>query len=244
MTFLDLTNLLVTLFTSHMTVWTGSFHLFLLCILGFFVLPFSQIASTSRPWPDQQVACFPSKNRIALPRRHHTSLPFFSKKENMGCGFDFSFLLQTSCPESNISTSFMDFDTFQIIKAQIQQSKFKFKSHKFYIKLYINYHIRGQNLRSPFPLKLPLCLLPSSQRLQPCQPSFLIVCLCVCWQNEGDKEKQWQTIPGTLCYETEPTNVECNSLFLEWWHLFHFLPHIGNTVVSKHRRLKTISLSY
>ncbi|KAM4776198.1 mitogen-activated protein kinase kinase kinase 19 isoform 2-T2 [Cyanocitta cristata] len=78
----------------------------------------SQIASTSRAWPDQQMACFPSKNQIALPRRHHTSLPFFSKKENMGCGFDFSFLLQTSCPESNISTSFMDLDTFQIIKAQ------------------------------------------------------------------------------------------------------------------------------
>ncbi|NXB15349.1 M3K19 kinase, partial [Rhagologus leucostigma] len=51
----------------------------------------------------------------------HTSLLFFSKKESMGCGFDFSFLLQTSCPESNISTSFMDLDTFQIIKAQIQQ---------------------------------------------------------------------------------------------------------------------------
>ncbi|NXR69449.1 M3K19 kinase, partial [Rhadina sibilatrix] len=51
----------------------------------------------------------------------HTSLPFFSKKESMGCGFDFSFLLQTSCPESNISTSFMDLDTFQIMKAQIQQ---------------------------------------------------------------------------------------------------------------------------
>ncbi|NXA96480.1 M3K19 kinase, partial [Melanocharis versteri] len=51
----------------------------------------------------------------------HTSLPFFSKKENMGCGFDFSFLLQTSCPESSISTSCMDLDTFQIIKAQIQQ---------------------------------------------------------------------------------------------------------------------------
>ncbi|NXI86866.1 M3K19 kinase, partial [Rhipidura dahli] len=51
----------------------------------------------------------------------HTSLPFFSKKKNMGCGFDFSFLLQTSCPESNISASFMDLDTFQIIKAQIQQ---------------------------------------------------------------------------------------------------------------------------
>ncbi|NXB40942.1 M3K19 kinase, partial [Eulacestoma nigropectus] len=51
----------------------------------------------------------------------NTSLPFFSKKENMGCGFDFSFLLQTSCPESNISTSFMDLDTFQIIKAQLKQ---------------------------------------------------------------------------------------------------------------------------
>ncbi|NWV98307.1 M3K19 kinase, partial [Machaerirhynchus nigripectus] len=51
----------------------------------------------------------------------HTSLSFFSKKENVGCGFDFSFLLQTSCPESNISTSFMDLDTLQIIKAQIQQ---------------------------------------------------------------------------------------------------------------------------
>ncbi|NWU01938.1 M3K19 kinase, partial [Urocynchramus pylzowi] len=51
----------------------------------------------------------------------HTSLPFFSKKEDMGCGFDFSFLLQTSCPESNNSTSFMDLDTFQIIKGQIQQ---------------------------------------------------------------------------------------------------------------------------
>ncbi|NWV33864.1 M3K19 kinase, partial [Grantiella picta] len=54
-------------------------------------------------------------------RRHHTSLPFFPKEENMGCGFDFSFLLQTSCPESNISKSFMDLDTLQIIKAQIQQ---------------------------------------------------------------------------------------------------------------------------
>lgn len=128
-------------YSSHMIVWTGSFHLFLLCILVVFVLPFSQIAPTSRAWPDQQVAFLPSKNQIALPRRHHTSLPFSSKKEDVGYGFDFSFLLQTSCPESNISTSFMDVDTFQIIKAQIQQSKFNFKSHKFYIKLYIGYHI-------------------------------------------------------------------------------------------------------
>ncbi|NWS08155.1 M3K19 kinase, partial [Motacilla alba] len=51
----------------------------------------------------------------------HASLPFSSKKEDMRCGFDFSFLLQTSCPESNVSTAFVDFDTFQIIKAQIQQ---------------------------------------------------------------------------------------------------------------------------
>ncbi|NXT72149.1 M3K19 kinase, partial [Chaetops frenatus] len=54
-------------------------------------------------------------------RRHHTSLPFFSRKENTGCGFDFIFLLQTSCPESNISTSFMDLDTFQIVRTQMQQ---------------------------------------------------------------------------------------------------------------------------
>lgn len=137
--FWDLANLLIILFTSHRMVWTGSFHLFLLCILVIFVLPFSQTAPTSRARPDQQVAHFPSKNQIA--RRHHTSLPFFSKKENMGCGFDFSFLLQTSCPESNLSTSFMDLNTFQIIKAQIQQSKFNFNSHKFYIKLYIGYYI-------------------------------------------------------------------------------------------------------
>ncbi|NXF01609.1 M3K19 kinase, partial [Smithornis capensis] len=53
-------------------------------------------------------------------RRHHSSLPFFPKKEDMGCAFDFSFLLQTSCPESNIFKSFMDLDNFQIIKAQTQ----------------------------------------------------------------------------------------------------------------------------
>ncbi|KAM6398337.1 mitogen-activated protein kinase kinase kinase 19 [Pluvialis apricaria] len=81
----------------------------------------SQIAPTSRPWPDQQVACFPSKNQLTLQMRHHTSLPFFLKKEKVGHGFDFSFLLQASCPESNISESFMDLDDFQIVKAQIQQ---------------------------------------------------------------------------------------------------------------------------
>ncbi|NWY52611.1 M3K19 kinase, partial [Chionis minor] len=67
--------------------------------------------------------------------RHHTSSPFFLKKENVGCGFDFSFLLQASCPESYISKSFMDLDDFQIIKAQ--QSKFNFKSHNFYV----NFHL-------------------------------------------------------------------------------------------------------
>ncbi|NXH77343.1 M3K19 kinase, partial [Hydrobates tethys] len=53
--------------------------------------------------------------------RHDTSLPFFLKKDDIGRGFDFSFLLQASCPESNISKSFMDLDAFQIINAQIQQ---------------------------------------------------------------------------------------------------------------------------
>ncbi|XP_075367307.1 mitogen-activated protein kinase kinase kinase 19 isoform X3 [Mycteria americana] len=81
----------------------------------------SQIAPTSRLWPDQQVACFPSKKQLALQMRHDTSLPFFLKKENVGHGFDFRFLLQASCPESNISKSFMALDAFQIIKAQIQQ---------------------------------------------------------------------------------------------------------------------------
>ncbi|NXN26736.1 M3K19 kinase, partial [Nycticryphes semicollaris] len=53
--------------------------------------------------------------------RPHTSLPFFLKKENVGHGFDFSFLLQASCPQSNISKSFMDLDDIHIMKAQIQQ---------------------------------------------------------------------------------------------------------------------------
>ncbi|NXJ74018.1 M3K19 kinase, partial [Trogon melanurus] len=53
--------------------------------------------------------------------RHQTYLPFFPKKKDEGHGFDFSFLLQASCPEANISKSFMDLDAFQIIKAQIQQ---------------------------------------------------------------------------------------------------------------------------
>ncbi|XP_017934376.3 mitogen-activated protein kinase kinase kinase 19 [Manacus vitellinus] len=81
----------------------------------------SQTTSTSRPWPDQQVTSFPSKNLFAFQRRHPTSLSFFPKKDNMGYAFDFSFLLRTSCPEYNILKSFVDLDTFQIIKAQTQQ---------------------------------------------------------------------------------------------------------------------------
>ncbi|XP_009873559.1 PREDICTED: mitogen-activated protein kinase kinase kinase 19 [Apaloderma vittatum] len=81
----------------------------------------SQIAPPSRPWPDQQVAHFSRKNQLALQMRHHTYLPFFPKKKNEGHGFDFSFLLQASCPEANISKSFVDLDAFQIMKAQIQQ---------------------------------------------------------------------------------------------------------------------------
>ncbi|XP_009998697.1 PREDICTED: mitogen-activated protein kinase kinase kinase 19 [Chaetura pelagica] len=80
------------------------------------------IAPTSRLWPDQEVACSPSKNQSALQRRHHIPLPFFLKTENVSCGFDFSFLLQTSCPESSISKSLTDISAFEIIKAQIQQS--------------------------------------------------------------------------------------------------------------------------
>ncbi|NXP12523.1 M3K19 kinase, partial [Thinocorus orbignyianus] len=53
--------------------------------------------------------------------RPHTFLPVFLKKENAGHGFDFSFLLQASCLQSNISKSFMDLDDIQIIKAQMQR---------------------------------------------------------------------------------------------------------------------------
>ncbi|XP_071602562.1 mitogen-activated protein kinase kinase kinase 19 isoform X1 [Heliangelus exortis] len=79
------------------------------------------IAPTSKPWPDQQMPCFPSKKQSALQMRHHTPLPFFLKKENVGHGFDFSFLLQASCPESNISKPFLDINGSQIIKGQTQQ---------------------------------------------------------------------------------------------------------------------------
>ncbi|NWQ61862.1 M3K19 kinase, partial [Neopipo cinnamomea] len=51
----------------------------------------------------------------------HTSLPFFPKKGNTGYAFDFSFLLRTSCPEYSILKSFVDLETFQIVKAQTKQ---------------------------------------------------------------------------------------------------------------------------
>ncbi|XP_008940642.1 PREDICTED: mitogen-activated protein kinase kinase kinase 19, partial [Merops nubicus] len=83
---------------------------------------YSQIASTSRPCPDQQVACFPSEDQSVLQMRCHTSLPFFMKKENVEHGFDFSFLLQASHPKSNLTESLMDLDAFQIMEGQIQRS--------------------------------------------------------------------------------------------------------------------------
>uniref|UniRef100_A0A8C3BEG6 Mitogen-activated protein kinase kinase kinase 19 n=1 Tax=Cairina moschata TaxID=8855 RepID=A0A8C3BEG6_CAIMO len=51
----------------------------------------------------------------------HTSRPFLLKKENIRHGFDFSFLLQATCTESNISKSFMDLGAFQIIQAHARQ---------------------------------------------------------------------------------------------------------------------------
>ncbi|XP_068543437.1 mitogen-activated protein kinase kinase kinase 19 isoform X1 [Anas acuta] len=51
----------------------------------------------------------------------HTTLPFLLKKENIRHGFDFSFLLQATCTESNISKSFMDLGAFQIIQAHARQ---------------------------------------------------------------------------------------------------------------------------
>ncbi|XP_035187752.1 mitogen-activated protein kinase kinase kinase 19 isoform X2 [Oxyura jamaicensis] len=80
----------------------------------------SQIAPTTGLWPDKQVACFKSKNHLALQMGEHTSLPFLLKKENIRHGFDFSFLLQATCTESNISKSFMDLGAFHII-AHAQQ---------------------------------------------------------------------------------------------------------------------------
>ncbi|XP_026708426.1 mitogen-activated protein kinase kinase kinase 19 isoform X2 [Athene cunicularia] len=106
----------------------------------------STILPKSRPWPDQQVACFPTKNQLALQMRHHTSLPFFLKKKIIGHGFDFSFLLQASCPESKVSKSFTDLDAFQIIKAQIQQ------------RLNIT-TLKARNRRSEFHLP-PVTFLP------------------------------------------------------------------------------------
>nr|XP_013041891.2 mitogen-activated protein kinase kinase kinase 19 isoform X1 [Anser cygnoides]XP_013041892.2 mitogen-activated protein kinase kinase kinase 19 isoform X1 [Anser cygnoides] len=81
----------------------------------------SQIAPTTGLWPDKQVTCFKSKNQLALQMGEHTSLPFLLKKENVRHGFDFSFLLQATGTESNISKSFMDLGAFQIIQAHARQ---------------------------------------------------------------------------------------------------------------------------
>ncbi|NXY24661.1 M3K19 kinase, partial [Atrichornis clamosus] len=83
-------------------------------------------------------------------KRHHIALPFFPKKESTGCGFDFSFLLQTSCPESNISKSIMDLHSFQIIKAQIQQSKLILKHiiNVFLLKLQFHLPLTCQPVRT------------------------------------------------------------------------------------------------
>ncbi|XP_031446336.1 LOW QUALITY PROTEIN: mitogen-activated protein kinase kinase kinase 19, partial [Phasianus colchicus] len=68
----------------------------------------SQKTSTSRLWPDKQGAHCQSKKQLTLQMGQHTSLPFLLKKEIIRHGFDFSFLLQVSCPESNIPKSFKD----------------------------------------------------------------------------------------------------------------------------------------
>ncbi|XP_013815143.2 mitogen-activated protein kinase kinase kinase 19 [Apteryx mantelli] len=81
----------------------------------------NQVTPMSTLWPEKQVTCLPNKKKLALQMRQHT-LPFFMKKEeNIRRGFDFSFLLQASCPEYSISKSLMDLDAFQTIEAQIQQ---------------------------------------------------------------------------------------------------------------------------
>ncbi|XP_068805313.1 mitogen-activated protein kinase kinase kinase 19 isoform X2 [Struthio camelus] len=81
----------------------------------------NQVTPMSILWPEKQVTYLPIKKKLALQMRGH-KLPFFLKKEeNIRCGFDFSFLLQASCPKSSISKSLMDLDAFQTIKAQIQQ---------------------------------------------------------------------------------------------------------------------------
>ncbi|NXG30304.1 M3K19 kinase, partial [Dromaius novaehollandiae] len=54
--------------------------------------------------------------------RQHMLPLFLKKEEYIRCGFDFSFLLQASCPEHSISKSLMDLDAFQTIEARIQQN--------------------------------------------------------------------------------------------------------------------------
>ncbi|KAJ7407411.1 mitogen-activated protein kinase kinase kinase 19 [Willisornis vidua] len=115
----------------------------------------SQAAPTSTPWPDQQLACFPSKPQLAFHRRHHTSLPYFPKKENLGYAFDFSFLLRTSGPEHNTLKSLMESDPLQIIKAQTQQRlnitmlKTRSKRSEFHLPPVTYQPVRAIHLASP-----------------------------------------------------------------------------------------------
>ncbi|XP_015724340.1 mitogen-activated protein kinase kinase kinase 19 isoform X2 [Coturnix japonica] len=81
----------------------------------------SQKTPTVRLWQDKQVACCQSKKQLTLWMGQHTSPPFLQKKAIIRHGFDFSFLLQASCPESNIPKSFKDLGAFQIIRAHMQQ---------------------------------------------------------------------------------------------------------------------------
>ncbi|XP_072198229.1 mitogen-activated protein kinase kinase kinase 19 [Excalfactoria chinensis] len=81
----------------------------------------SQNTPTVRLWQDKEAACCQSEKQLTLQMGQHTSLPFLQKKAIIRHGFDFSFLLQASCPESNIPKSFKDFGAFQIIRAHMQQ---------------------------------------------------------------------------------------------------------------------------
>ncbi|XP_010212833.1 PREDICTED: mitogen-activated protein kinase kinase kinase 19 [Tinamus guttatus] len=80
----------------------------------------NQVTPMSTLWPEKQVKYLPNEKKLALQMRQRT-LPFVLKREEkLRCGFDFSFLLQDSCPEYTISESHMDFYAFQTIQAQIQ----------------------------------------------------------------------------------------------------------------------------
>lgn len=106
-------------------------------VFWFLFLSCSQKTQTTRLWQDKQVACCQSKKQLTLQMGQHTSLPFLLKKGIIRHSFDFSFLLQASCPESNTPKSCQDLGAVRIIKAHMQQSKFKFKSQNCSIQLNI-----------------------------------------------------------------------------------------------------------